>query len=120
MVYLIECHGIKLHRIFGRCYKKRAFTSSFATRIIPRNVHTPWIEVSPSISRLKGCSAGDKTRIIAWGRRYAITTDLVSLRERGKWFGLITMTWAVGTVLGPVVGGALAQPSSWVLGGGLN
>ncbi|KAF2188472.1 MFS general substrate transporter [Zopfia rhizophila CBS 207.26] len=44
---------------------------------------------------------------------YVITTDLVSLRERGKWFGLITMTWAVGTVLGPVVGGALAQPSSW-------
>jgi MFS family permease len=46
---------------------------------------------------------------------YVITTDLVSLRERGKWFGLITMTWAVGTVLGPVIGGALAKPSSWVL-----
>ncbi|KAF2452289.1 major facilitator superfamily domain-containing protein [Lineolata rhizophorae] len=26
--------------------------------------------------------------------RYVITTNLVSLRERGKWFGLITMTWA--------------------------
>jgi MFS family permease len=25
------------------------------------------------------------------------------------------MTWAIGTVLGPIVGGALAQPSSWVL-----
>jgi MFS family permease len=39
----------------------------------------------------------------------------VSLRDRGKWFRAIIITWAIGTVLGPIVRGALAQLSSWVL-----
>lgn len=40
---------------------------------------------------------------------YVITTDLVSLRERGKWFGLISLSWAVGSIVGPIIGGSLAQ-----------
>jgi MFS family permease len=40
---------------------------------------------------------------------YVIATDLVTLRERGKWFSLISLTWAIGSVMGPVVGGALAE-----------
>lgn len=43
---------------------------------------------------------------------YVITTDLVSLRERGKWFGLISLNWAIGSILGPLVGGAIVE-SSW-------
>jgi MFS family permease len=39
---------------------------------------------------------------------YVITTDLISLRERGKWFGYIALTWAVGSIIGPIIGGALA------------
>ena len=31
---------------------------------------------------------------------YVIATDLVTLRERGKWFGLINMMWAIGSVSG--------------------
>lgn len=31
---------------------------------------------------------------------YVIATDLVTLRERGKWFGLISMMWAIGSVSG--------------------
>ncbi|KAI8671387.1 hypothetical protein NCS57_00613700 [Fusarium keratoplasticum] len=42
---------------------------------------------------------------------YVIATDLVSLRERGKWFGLISLNWAIGSILGPVVGGALVEVS---------
>ncbi|CAM1505515.1 Fc.00g111520.m01.CDS01 [Cosmosporella sp. VM-42] len=34
---------------------------------------------------------------------YVITTDLVSLRERGKWFGLISLNWAIGSILGPLL-----------------
>lgn len=45
---------------------------------------------------------------------YIIATDMVSLRERGKWFGLITMMWALGSVTGPIIGGAFAQGPSWV------
>ncbi|KAI9814205.1 MAG: hypothetical protein M1827_003371 [Pycnora praestabilis] len=44
---------------------------------------------------------------------YIIVTDLVALRERGKWFGLISMTWAVGTITGPVLGGVFAVKLSW-------
>ncbi|KAF4339242.1 multidrug transporter [Fusarium beomiforme] len=43
---------------------------------------------------------------------YVIATDLVSLRERGKWFGLISLNWAIGSILGPLIGGALVE-ASW-------
>ncbi|KAF4971450.1 hypothetical protein FZEAL_9849 [Fusarium zealandicum] len=43
---------------------------------------------------------------------YVIATDLVSLRERGKWFGLISLNWAIGSILGPLIGGALVE-TSW-------
>jgi MFS family permease len=43
-----------------------------------------------------------------------IVTDLVPLRERGKWFGFISGVWAFGSVTGPVVGGAFSQKVSWV------
>ncbi|KAI9748058.1 MAG: hypothetical protein M4579_007323 [Chaenotheca gracillima] len=42
-----------------------------------------------------------------------IATDLVPLRERGKWFGFISMMWALGSVSGPLIGGAFAQEVSW-------
>lgn len=42
---------------------------------------------------------------------YVIMTDLVSLRERGKWFGFISLSWAIGSILGPPVGGALVEVS---------
>ncbi|KAI9714214.1 MAG: hypothetical protein M1812_006435 [Candelaria pacifica] len=42
-----------------------------------------------------------------------IVTDLVPLRLRGQWFGFISMMWAIGSVSGPIVGGAFAQNVSW-------
>ncbi|TVY46196.1 Efflux pump [Lachnellula occidentalis] len=42
-----------------------------------------------------------------------IITDLVPLRERGKWFGYQGAVWAIGSVTGPVIGGGLAQAASW-------
>ncbi|KAI9673098.1 MAG: hypothetical protein M1829_004412 [Trizodia sp. TS-e1964] len=42
-----------------------------------------------------------------------IVTDLVPLRERGKFFGLIASMWAFGTVAGPLVGAGFAQNVSW-------
>jgi EmrB/QacA subfamily drug resistance transporter len=42
-----------------------------------------------------------------------LVTDLVPLRERGKYFSIISAVWAVGSVSGPVVGGALAQNEAW-------
>lgn len=38
-----------------------------------------------------------------------LITDLIPLRLRGKWLGALNGVWAFGTVIGPIVGGGLAQ-----------
>jgi len=43
-----------------------------------------------------------------------IVTDLIPFRHRGKWFGIIGMAVAVGSRIGPVVGGSLVENVSWV------
>ncbi|KAI6818475.1 putative MFS transporter [Hortaea werneckii] len=42
-----------------------------------------------------------------------ILTDLVPLRYRGNWVGILGAMWAIGSVTGPVVGGALAHRNVW-------
>ncbi|KAH7014036.1 major facilitator superfamily domain-containing protein [Macrophomina phaseolina] len=42
-----------------------------------------------------------------------VITDLVPLRERGKWFSAISSMWALGTVFGPLLGGVFAENVSW-------
>ncbi|KAK5113590.1 hypothetical protein LTR85_010819 [Meristemomyces frigidus] len=42
-----------------------------------------------------------------------LVTDMVPLRYRGNWVGILGATWAVGSVIGPVVGGSLAHTSTW-------
>ena len=43
-----------------------------------------------------------------------VVTDLVPLRLRGRWFGVISGMWSLGSVSGPIIGGAFAQNVSWV------
>jgi MFS family permease len=38
-----------------------------------------------------------------------VVTDLVPLRYRGQWSGIIAAMWSFGSVSGPVIGGAFAQ-----------
>ncbi|KAH8826375.1 MFS general substrate transporter [Flagelloscypha sp. PMI_526] len=42
-----------------------------------------------------------------------IVSDIVSLRERGKYQGYISAVVAIGFLVGPVLGGALAQHAGW-------
>lgn len=43
-----------------------------------------------------------------------LIADLIPLKERGKWFSIRSGTWALGTVTGPLIGGALTQSAaSW-------
>ncbi len=42
-----------------------------------------------------------------------ILTDLVPLRERGKYMAIVQMVSAVGAALGPFLGGLLTERSSW-------
>ncbi|KAF2877538.1 major facilitator superfamily domain-containing protein [Massariosphaeria phaeospora] len=42
-----------------------------------------------------------------------IFCDIVPLRQRPKYFSIVLGAWSVGSILGPVVGGALCQNSTW-------
>ncbi|KAJ6472376.1 major facilitator superfamily domain-containing protein [Mycena vitilis] len=42
-----------------------------------------------------------------------IVSDLVSLRERGTFNGLISISYSIGVGIGPVVGGSLASTGQW-------
>lgn len=44
-----------------------------------------------------------------------IITDVVELRRRGNYFAALAAMWAIGSVLGPVVGGAFAEHDwTWI------
>jgi len=42
-----------------------------------------------------------------------IFTDIVPLRLRPKWYGMVLGAWALGTCTGPPIGGAIAQNATW-------
>lgn len=42
-----------------------------------------------------------------------IFADIVPLRQRPKFFSVVLISWAIGTVVGPVLGGVLAEKSTW-------
>ena len=42
-----------------------------------------------------------------------IVSDLVSVRERGKYIGIVFAVFGVGTTVGPVLGGVIAGQTTW-------
>ncbi|KAK8859924.1 major facilitator superfamily transporter [Apiospora arundinis] len=42
-----------------------------------------------------------------------VLTDFVPLRHRPKWYGVVLAAWALGTCIGPIIGGAVAQNTTW-------
>lgn len=40
-------------------------------------------------------------------------TDMTALSERGAFAGIVALAWALGTVLGPIMGGAIAERTTW-------
>lgn len=70
---------------------------------LARNV--PMMLVGRSIQGLGGGGILALTNIIL--------TDLVPLRHRGNWIGVLGAMWAIGSVSGPVVGGSLAHEDTW-------
>lgn len=71
------------------------------------------------------CSAQGFTRLLA-GRAVqgvggggivvltlVVMTDIVPLRQRPKYNALIQLAWAFGTITGPLIGGLIAQHTTW-------
>ncbi|KAJ5153747.1 uncharacterized protein N7500_009186 [Penicillium coprophilum] len=42
-----------------------------------------------------------------------VITDLVPLRWRGQYFGILSAMWSVGSVTGPILGGGFSENVSW-------
>ncbi|OPB37678.1 MFS siderophore iron transporter [Trichoderma guizhouense] len=42
-----------------------------------------------------------------------LIADLVPMRYRGQYYGLMNAMWSVGSVCGPIIGGAFAGSASW-------
>ncbi|KAM0461534.1 hypothetical protein ACHAPV_004240 [Trichoderma viride] len=42
-----------------------------------------------------------------------LIADLVPMRYRGQYYGLMNAMWSVGSVTGPIIGGAFAGDASW-------
>ena len=42
-----------------------------------------------------------------------VFTDIVPLRYRSKYYGIIQGAWALGTCIGPVIGGAFVESTTW-------
>lgn len=57
---------------------------------------------------IQGVGAGGITVLTS-----ILVTDLVPLRYRGNWVGVLGAIWAFGSVTGPVVGGSLAHSTTW-------
>ncbi len=42
-----------------------------------------------------------------------IFADIIPLRQRPKYFSLVLAAWALGSVLGPLIGGVLVEKATW-------
>jgi MFS family permease len=93
--------------IFGRRYiTLLAITLFFAgTLIAGTSKNMTLMLVGRSIQGAGGGGITAMTNILM--------TDLVPLRYRGNWIGILGAMWAVGSVSGPIVGGALAHQNTW-------
>ncbi|KAK9781112.1 putative Major facilitator superfamily (MFS) profile domain-containing protein [Seiridium cardinale] len=48
-----------------------------------------------------------------WVISLLLLTDIVPLRYRPKWWSVMSLGWALGLVIGPLIGGAIAQHTTW-------
>jgi MFS family permease len=44
---------------------------------------------------------------------YILFAHMFQSRERGRYMAIFSVQWAVGTVVGPVIGGAFVEKTTW-------
>ncbi|KAF7334952.1 MFS drug transporter [Mycena venus] len=81
--------------VYGRKFASWIFQDDHSSDSLPR-------------SSLAGAGGGGLVSM-----SQIVISDIVSLRERGKYQGIISGVIAIGYCLGPVIGGAFAQQLEW-------
>ncbi|CAG8900315.1 unnamed protein product [Penicillium nalgiovense] len=97
-----------------------AFSNIFGRKVLIMTALTFFL-----VGALIACLAKDFTSLII-GRSFQgvgggginamteiIITDIIPLRLRGQYFGILSAMWAVGSVTGPILGGGFAQSVNW-------
>ncbi|PGG97810.1 hypothetical protein GX51_07122 [Blastomyces parvus] len=57
---------------------------------------------------VKGLGAGGNLSLVS-----VITSDITTLQERGSYMSLLSLAWAVGTIAGVPIGGAIGERTTW-------
>ncbi|KAK8118867.1 uncharacterized protein PG998_003493 [Apiospora kogelbergensis] len=104
--YLLACAVFQpfiaaLSDIFGR--KEMLFSS-----VVFFTAGTALCAPSPRTLLLQGIGGGG---IITMGQ--VIYADIVPLRQRPKYFSIVLAAWAIGSVIGPLIGGVFVDRLTW-------
>ncbi|KAB8360571.1 hypothetical protein FH972_024311 [Carpinus fangiana] len=96
-----------LSHIFGRMYTLSFCTLAFLVGIIISSVANDFTVMLVGRT-IQGIGGGGIILL-----NDIIITDLVPMRLRGAYFGMIGGVWAFGSTVGPVIGGVLAYKATW-------
>ncbi|KKZ62105.1 hypothetical protein EMCG_03399 [[Emmonsia] crescens] len=67
--------------------------------------HMQWLVAARAV---KGLGAGGNLSLVS-----VIISDITTLKERGSYLSLISLAWAVGTIAGVPIGGAIGEHTTW-------
>ncbi|KAF9445948.1 MFS general substrate transporter [Macrolepiota fuliginosa MF-IS2] len=93
--------------IFGR---KATLTAAMAI-FMTGNLAAGFSKSIVQLIVFRGIAGSGGGAILSLGQ--IIITDIITLRDRGKYQGILGGVVAVGYTIGPIIGGALAQQASW-------
>ncbi|KAI0482646.1 major facilitator superfamily domain-containing protein [Xylariaceae sp. FL0804] len=97
----------QLSNLFGRRYPMLASVALFALGSgVAGGAHTPAVFVAGRV--VQGLGAGGMVMLID-----LIVCDVLPLRERSAYLGTVLGACAVGTLIGPVIGGAIVTRATW-------
>ncbi|OAX84774.1 hypothetical protein ACJ72_00854 [Emergomyces africanus] len=93
--------------IFGRKWALNLALAifTFGSILCATAKHLQWLVAARAV---KGLGAGGNLSLVS-----VIISDITSLQERGSYMSLIALAWAVGTIAGVPIGGAIGERTTW-------